>query len=135
MPVIADIDADARERRVETWITKITRPEIKFFPEAGIDVRNVVLAILAEILAVVFDHPEVLFDVSSFDLFDRSVGRPRIFRLNQSAFNCSWHISSRVSGFKYFRFCSWSAVALASSTGNKFHPRPRTLRTRRNYRV
>ena len=52
----------------------------------------------------VFDHPKMFFYIQPYDVFDRRIGRPGVFRLNQSAFNCSCHINSRVSGFKYFRF-------------------------------
>ena len=58
--VVTDVHADARERRIETRITKIAGTEIKLLPETGIDVRNVVLAILAEILPISIDYAAVL---------------------------------------------------------------------------
>src|SRR5687767_4140039 len=56
MPVVTDVDADARERGIEARVTKISGPEVKLLPETRIYVRNVVLAIFAEILTVGVDH-------------------------------------------------------------------------------
>src|SRR5437773_4611779 len=174
MPVIANINTNTRKRRVERRITKVAGLEIELLPEAGVDVRNVVLAILAEIGPVsidygsgvvvdagnlffvdwdddyhavllrrflhqldgrpvgnffdgfvpahlllsakvrrrkyflhaqdlhalfgrVFDHRQMLFNVQALDLFNGRVSRPGVLRLNQSAFNYSWHISSNPS--------------------------------------
>src|SRR6266545_2921605 len=55
-PVIADIDANARESRLKSGVTKIPRPKIKLFPEAGIYVGDVVLSVFAQILAIRVDH-------------------------------------------------------------------------------
>src|SRR6185436_12582402 len=53
--VITNVNSDARKRRVEARVTQIARPKIKLLPEAGVDVRYVVLAVLAQILTVCVD--------------------------------------------------------------------------------
>ena len=55
MAVVADIDADLGEAQIEDRIAEVAGPEVELLPEAGRDVRNVGLAIFAEILAVVVD--------------------------------------------------------------------------------
>src|SRR5216684_3540245 len=52
MAVIADVHSDARIFRLKDGITLIARGEIKFFPESGMHVGDVVLAVLAQIFAV-----------------------------------------------------------------------------------
>src|SRR5205823_763140 len=52
MAVVADVDADPRKARLEGRITQIAGPEIKLFPESGQTMRDVCLAILAEIRAI-----------------------------------------------------------------------------------
>src|SRR5262249_21209791 len=47
--VVTDVDTDARVRSIESREAEIARLEIKFLPEPGVDVRNVVLAIFTEI--------------------------------------------------------------------------------------
>ena len=50
MAVVADVDADSAEARLENGIAGVARREIKFLPEARMAVRDVMLAIFAEIL-------------------------------------------------------------------------------------
>src|ERR1051326_5926746 len=72
MAVIADVDADARVSSVEGRITEIAGPEIKFFPEARIDVRNMMLSILAEVRSIgVDDRGRVVIDAGHFFFIDR----------------------------------------------------------------
>jgi hypothetical protein len=40
----------------------------------------------------VFDEPQVFLDIGALDLFDGRVGRRGVRRLDESAFNCAWHI-------------------------------------------
>jgi hypothetical protein len=54
--VITDVDADARHAHVEHGIAQVARPEIELLPKAGRHVRDVRLAIFAEIAAVGVDH-------------------------------------------------------------------------------
>src|SRR6185369_11038800 len=53
--VIADVDADARIGSVECRVSEIARAKIEFLPKARIDVRDVVLSILAEIFSISID--------------------------------------------------------------------------------
>src|SRR6202035_535892 len=54
-PVVADVDADLARRGVEHRVTPVARPEVELLPEAG-KVREVVLAVLAEVRPVGVDH-------------------------------------------------------------------------------
>ena len=54
--VVADVDADARELRLERRVPEVARLEIELLPEPGRHLRNVVLAVLAEVRAVGVDH-------------------------------------------------------------------------------
>ena len=56
MAVVADIDAHLGEAKIKNRKAQIPRPEIELLPEPGRDVRNVRLAILPEISAVVVNH-------------------------------------------------------------------------------
>ena len=77
MPVVANVNADAGERRVETRIAEIARTEIKLFPKAGSHVRDVRLAVLAEILAVgVDDGRGVVINAGLLFLIDRERSAP-----------------------------------------------------------
>ena len=53
--VVADVDADLGEAEIEDGIAEVAGPEIELLPEARRDVRDVGLAILAEVGAVVVD--------------------------------------------------------------------------------
>ncbi len=52
MAVVADVDSYARKFRFEDGIAEVSGSEIEFFPESGMHVGDVVLAIFAQILAV-----------------------------------------------------------------------------------
>src|SRR5690606_34902099 len=54
--VVANINADPRDRRIETRIAEIAGTKIELFPKAGSDVRDVRLAILAEVFAIRIDN-------------------------------------------------------------------------------
>src|SRR5205807_2017907 len=56
MPVIADVDANVGILRLEDGITEIARLEVELLPEPGSAVRDMILAILAEVPAVGVDH-------------------------------------------------------------------------------
>src|SRR6267143_618056 len=56
MAVITDVNPDASKCRVESRIPKVSRSEIKLFPESGIYVRYVILAIFPEILSISIDN-------------------------------------------------------------------------------
>src|ERR1019366_9831384 len=55
MAVVADVDADLDEAEVEDRKAEVAGAEIEFLPEAGSDVRDMSLAVLAEVGAVVVD--------------------------------------------------------------------------------
>src|SRR5216684_653341 len=52
MAVVTNVDADAGVTGLEYRVAGVPRREIKFFPKPGVTVRNVVLAVFAEIAAV-----------------------------------------------------------------------------------
>src|SRR5437764_14379628 len=52
MTVIADVNANSRVARFEYRITEIAGREIKLLPKAWMAVRDVVLAILPQVLAI-----------------------------------------------------------------------------------
>src|SRR5215208_4424771 len=80
MPVVTNVDANTLKRGVETRITEIAGPEIKLLPEPGIDVWNVVLAILAEILPVRIDHRGgVVIDAGDLFFIDRHDDHHAVF--------------------------------------------------------
>src|SRR5262249_50845026 len=56
VPVVADVDADARVLRIESRKSQIARREIELLPEAGQAMRDVSLAILAKIPPVSVNH-------------------------------------------------------------------------------
>src|SRR5439155_15621594 len=74
MAVITDVGADLAGPRFENRIAEVPRPKIKFLPEAGLAVRDVHLAKLAQVLAVRVDHrggvivnPRQIFFVDGHD--------------------------------------------------------------------
>src|SRR5687768_7322554 len=68
MAVITYVDADLRECCIKRGITEVARFEVKLLPESGVYVWDVVLSILAEILAVGINHRGRVV-VNSGDLF------------------------------------------------------------------
>src|SRR3954467_3098076 len=56
MAVVANVNADLSRGGIEDRITEVARPEVELFPEPWSHVRDVVLAVLAEVLAVRIDH-------------------------------------------------------------------------------
>src|SRR6266849_10242694 len=54
--VVADVHADAGVASLEYGVAGVSGREVKLFPKAGVTVRNVVLAIFAEVAAVGVDH-------------------------------------------------------------------------------
>ena len=69
--VVADVDADFGEAEVEDGIAEVAGAEVELLPEAGRDVRDVRLAVLAEIGAVVVDDGGgVVVDALLLDLVD-----------------------------------------------------------------
>src|SRR3954454_21815242 len=70
--VVADVDADLAVLRIEDRIAEVAGTEVELFPEAGGDVRDVVLAVLAEVGAVgVDDGGGVVVDAGRFFLVER----------------------------------------------------------------
>src|SRR5436305_14796791 len=81
MPVVADVNTDLADRRVEHRIAHVPRPEVKLLPEA-VHVRNVRLAVLAEVFPVSVDDrggvvadPDLVLPVHRDDQADPT--RPR----------------------------------------------------------
>jgi hypothetical protein len=73
VPVIADVDADARVGRVERRIAQIARLEIELLPESRRHVRDVVLAVFAKVFAVGVNHRRrVVIDAGDLFLVDRN---------------------------------------------------------------
>src|SRR6266566_4269306 len=73
VPVVADVDADPADRGVERRVAEVAGPEVELLPEAA-DVRQVGLAVLAEVAAVgvehgrgVVEHPGLLLLVHGQD--------------------------------------------------------------------
>src|SRR6266542_5355533 len=63
VPVVADDQPDAADRGVEHRVAEVPRLEVVLLPEAGADLGNVRLAVLAEHTAVAFDdHRRVVVD-------------------------------------------------------------------------
>ena len=56
MAVVADVHADAGVLRLKNRVAEVSGCEVKLFPEPGMNVWNVMLAILAQILAVRVDY-------------------------------------------------------------------------------
>src|SRR5450755_2214717 len=56
MPIVANVDSNAGKFRFEHGISKVAGREIEFLPEAGMHVRDVMLAILAKIGAIRIDN-------------------------------------------------------------------------------
>ena len=56
MAVVANVNADASILCLKHGIAQIARSEIKLFPESGMAVRDVMLAVFAEIAAIGVDH-------------------------------------------------------------------------------
>ena len=72
VPVVADVDADLRERRVEDRVAEIAGPEVELLPESWLAVRDVRLAVLAEVGPVGVDHRRsVVVDARLLFLVDR----------------------------------------------------------------
>ena len=69
--VVADVDADLDEAEVEDRVAEVAGAEVELLPEAGRDVRDVGLAILAEVGAVVLDDGGgVVVDALLLDFVD-----------------------------------------------------------------
>ena len=70
--VVTDVDADGRVPRLEDRIPEVAGLEVVLLPEAG-RLRDVVLAVLAQIGAVGVDHGRgVVINPSHFALIDRN---------------------------------------------------------------
>src|ERR1700761_4355117 len=71
VPLVADVDADLADRGVEHRVAEVARPEVVLLPEP-VDLRDVVLAVLAEVAAVgVDDRRGVVADALLLDLVHR----------------------------------------------------------------
>src|SRR5664280_336070 len=69
--VVADVDADFDEAEVEDGEAEVAGAEVELLPEAGRDVRDVALAVLAEEAAVVVDDGGgVVVDACLLDFVD-----------------------------------------------------------------
>src|SRR5882762_7346225 len=70
--VVADVHADTGITSLEDRVAGVSRREVKLFPETRMAMRNVVLAVFAEIAAVgVDDRGGVEVDAGHLDLVDR----------------------------------------------------------------
>src|SRR5262249_37555060 len=70
--VVTDVDADSARGGLKDRIARVARTEIVLLPETRRDLRDVMLAILAEIPAVgVDDGRRVVVDAGVLDLVDR----------------------------------------------------------------
>ena len=82
MSVIADINANLHEPKIEDRIPKIARTKIELLPKARRNMRNVCLAILADEVAVLVDHRgSVVINSLALDLIDwHNQRQPKLFR-------------------------------------------------------
>src|SRR5687767_6279273 len=72
MAVVANVNSNTGECRIKCGIAQITGAEIEFLPKAWIDVRNVVLTILAKIFSVGVDYgSSVVIDAGDLFLINR----------------------------------------------------------------
>src|SRR5207237_8675583 len=72
VPVITDVDADFGDGRLDTGITRVAGAEVILLPESRGDLRDVMLAVLAEVLPVgVNDGGGVVVHAGVFDLVNR----------------------------------------------------------------
>src|SRR6266481_1712749 len=70
--VVADVHTDAGITSLEDGVAGVSRREIKLFPKSGVTMRNVVLAVFAQIAAVgVDDRSGVEVDAGHLDLVNR----------------------------------------------------------------
>src|ERR1051325_3762270 len=70
--VVADVDADRADLGLEHRIAEVAGAEVELLPETGGDVRDVILAIFAEVRAVGVDHGGgVVVDAGRLLLIDR----------------------------------------------------------------
>ena len=68
VPVVADVDAHLADRGVEHGVAEVPGPEVELLPEP-LDLRDVVLAVLAQVGAVGVDHGGgVVVDAGLLDL-------------------------------------------------------------------
>jgi hypothetical protein len=66
VPVVADVDADLADGGLEDRVPEVPGPEVELLPEA-LDVRDVRLAVLAQVLAVgVDDRGGVVVDARAW---------------------------------------------------------------------
>ena len=85
VPVVADVDADRRVARLEHRVAEVAGLEEVLLPEAR-GVRDVVLAVLAEVAAVgVVDRGGVVVDAGLLALVDRDDHRHLVFLRARSA--------------------------------------------------
>src|SRR3954452_20802363 len=72
MAVVADVDADLRVGRLENGVAEVAGAEVELLPETGSNVRDVILAVLAEVGAVgVDDGGGVVVNAGFFFLVQR----------------------------------------------------------------
>src|SRR5215472_16040907 len=70
--VVTNVHADAGITRLKYGITGVSGGEVKFFPETGVAMRYVVLAVFAQIASVsVDDRGGVVINTGHFDFVDR----------------------------------------------------------------
>src|SRR6185437_7462154 len=56
VPVIAGVNADLAEAEIKHRISQVAGPEVKLLPEARLQMRNVCLAVLAQVRAFAVNH-------------------------------------------------------------------------------
>ena len=80
VPIVADVDADIGELRLEDGITQIPGFEIKLLPESRRAMRNVMLPIFPEVLAVgIDDGRRVVIDALDVLFVNRNDDRHAVF--------------------------------------------------------
>ena len=71
MPVVTNVHTDAGVARIKNGVAGVSRREIKLFPKTRMAMRNVVLAIFAQITSVGVDHRSgVVINAGHFDFVD-----------------------------------------------------------------
>src|ERR1041385_50504 len=80
VPVIADVNSNARVLGLERGIAGVTGSEVKLFPEARGHLWDVVLAILAQVFAVSIDHrSRIVVEACHLFLIDRDHDHHAVF--------------------------------------------------------
>src|SRR5271170_1949043 len=81
MTVVADVDSDGSVLGFENGVAQIARCEIEFFPESRMHVRDVMLAVFAEVTSIrIDDCGSIEIHSRHLLLVDRNDDRHAMFR-------------------------------------------------------